>query len=400
MTVHHSAADSLLWLCITAGRGSRTWVSPVAAWCPEHPACTWDSPGTPHASSPGAGIWIGTAKLIPKAVLALLSKLDSLACKWEPAGSECMHRSDGGYKVGNPLNSLPVFPSSLDAPHWALPGWSGTVVTGCAWPYSPPVMHGRSIHTNNTSAQYKVLFTVSRAEANCQALSPEINPWKAWSAPGYHLFLVTARAPQDFPSLLPSAAASPCLRKQLHKDALHRRTSKSQEGHMQRKNHCRPNSLCRSKFSALAQMSNCLLCTVSGFVRKEVTHSWGSCCNLGGLPGEGETHSAWSVVSSLLLWGGRCNPPQEDQKVPSGLNQSFGSWQPRVSTPELQIMSLGLGSQPHMGWLRRCLAHGVLPQWNSRGQRNLCFHGVPLVCHHNGWKTFPHLLLPPVRSSA
>lgn len=38
--------------------------------------------------------------------------------------------------------------------------------------------------------------------------------------------------------------------------------------------------------------------------------------------------------------------------------------------------------------------HAVLPQWDSRGQRSLCFHGVPLVFHHNGWKTLPHLLLP------
>lgn len=134
MTVHHSAADSLLWLCLVASKGSRSWVSPVTAWCPWHPACTWDSPDTAHTSSPGAGIWIGIAKLIPKAGLVLLSKLDSPACKWEPAGSECMHRSDGGYKAGNPLNSLVVFPSSLDAPHWALPGWSGTVETGCAGP--------------------------------------------------------------------------------------------------------------------------------------------------------------------------------------------------------------------------------------------------------------------------
>lgn len=45
-----------------------------------------------------------------------------------------------------------------------------------------------------------------------------------------------------------------------------------------------------------------------------------------------------------------------------------------------------------MGWLRRCLAHAVPPQWDSGGQSRLCFHGVPPMHHHNGWKTFLHLL--------
>lgn len=56
-------------------------------------------------------------------------------------------------------------------------------------------------------------------------------------------------------------------------------------------------------------------------------------------------------------------------------------------------MSLGLGSQPHTGQLRRCLAHAVPPRWDVGGQSRFCFHGFPLVRHHNGWKTFPYLLL-------
>lgn len=112
-----------------------------------------------------------------------------------------------------------------------------------------------------------------------------------WPVPGCHLFPGTSRALWHFSSLLPSSAASPCSRKQLHQDALHGRTSKSQTGHMWRRSHCRPNLLRCSKFSALVQMSSRPLSTVPGFVRK-VTHSRGSCCHLGGLPGEGE----WSCT--------------------------------------------------------------------------------------------------------
>lgn len=71
----------------------------------------------------------------------------------------------------------------------------------------------------------------------------------AWPMPGCHLFLGTARDPWQFSSLLPSSAASPCLRKQLHKDALRGRISESQKSHMWRRSHCGPNSLHRSKFS-------------------------------------------------------------------------------------------------------------------------------------------------------
>ena len=83
-------------------------------------------------------------------------------------------------------------------------------------------------------------------------------------------------------SVLREAAAQRCST---------RKTSESQKGHTRRRSHGRPNSLHRSKFSALVQMSNLPLGAASEFVRKEVTHSWGSCCNLGGLPGEGESHT-------------------------------------------------------------------------------------------------------------
>lgn len=126
MTVHHSGADSLFWLCIPASRGSRIWVS--ALWLPGVPD-TLPAPGIAQA--------LFTPPVLEQ-VFGLTQQnwyqRQYLACKWEPAGSECMHMPDGGYRVSNPLTSLPVFPPSLGAPHWAQPGGSGTVVTGCTDP--------------------------------------------------------------------------------------------------------------------------------------------------------------------------------------------------------------------------------------------------------------------------
>lgn len=112
-----------------------------------------------------------------------------------------------------------------------------------------------------------------------------------WPVPGCHLFLSTVRALLHFSSLLSSSADNPWSGKQLYKDALREWINESQKGHVWRRSHCRPNSLHCSKFSALVQMSNHPPRAASGFVRKEVTHSRGSCCNLGGLPGEGERHT-------------------------------------------------------------------------------------------------------------
>lgn len=57
--------------------------------------------------------------------------------------------------------------------------------------------------------------------------------------------------------------------------ALGRKTGENQRCYALRRSHCRPDPLCCSKFSALVQMSSHSLNTVSGLVRKEVTHGQG-----------------------------------------------------------------------------------------------------------------------------